>query len=191
MSITSAKREQDRFPDLTDRVAVDKEWVILVRDGKEVAGLVPIEDLELLDELEKVMDLEEIRSSRKEAQEKGTIPWEKLKEDLGLWSMGYLVEFSPHAAREFAKLPRSAQSRIESHIDAIAENPRPPGATKIEGEDNCFRIRVGPYRIIYDIYNEKLWVLVLRVAHRKEVYREKLHAKSVREYMDKKLRGRQ
>ncbi|MGO9119020.1 MAG: type II toxin-antitoxin system Phd/YefM family antitoxin [Desulfomonilaceae bacterium] len=84
MSITSAKREQDRFPDLTDRVAVDKEWVILVRDGKEVAGLVPIEDLELLDELEKVMDLEEIRSSRKEAQEKGTIPWEKLKEDLGL-----------------------------------------------------------------------------------------------------------
>jgi len=84
MSITSAKREQDRFPDLTDRVAVDKEWVILVRDGKEVAGLVPIEDLELLDELEKVMDLEEIRSSRKEAQEKGTIPWEKLKVDLGL-----------------------------------------------------------------------------------------------------------
>jgi PHD/YefM family antitoxin component YafN of YafNO toxin-antitoxin module len=84
MSITSAKREQDRFPDLTDRVAVDKEWVILVRDGKEVAGLVPIEDLELLDELEKVMDLEEIRSSRKEAQEKGAIPWEKLKEDLGL-----------------------------------------------------------------------------------------------------------
>jgi PHD/YefM family antitoxin component YafN of YafNO toxin-antitoxin module len=84
MSITSAKREQDRFPDLTERVAVDKEWVILVRDGKEVAGLVPIEDLELLDELEKVMDLEEIRSSRKEAQEKGTIPWEKLKEDLGL-----------------------------------------------------------------------------------------------------------
>ncbi len=84
MSITSAKREQDRFPDLTERVAVDKEWVILVRDGKEVAGLVPIEDLELLDELEKLMDLEEIRSSRKEAQEKGAIPWEKLKEDLGL-----------------------------------------------------------------------------------------------------------
>ncbi len=84
MSITSAKREQDRFPDLTERVAVDKEWVILVRDGKEVAGLVPIEDLELLDELEKLMDLEEIRSSLKEAQEKGAIPWEKLKEDLGL-----------------------------------------------------------------------------------------------------------
>ena len=51
MSITSAKREQDRYPELTDRVAVEKEWVILVRDGKEVAGLVPIEDLEFLDEL--------------------------------------------------------------------------------------------------------------------------------------------
>ncbi len=105
--------------------------------------------------------------------------------------MGYLVEFSPHAARQFAKLPMPAQSRIKSHIDALSENPLPPGATKIEGEDNCFRIRVGPYRIIYDIYNEKLWVLVLRVAHRKEVYREKLHAKSVREYMDKKLKSRQ
>jgi hypothetical protein len=53
--------------------------VVLVRDGKEVAGLVPIEDLELLDELERLMDLEEIRSSHKEAQEKGTIPWGKLK----------------------------------------------------------------------------------------------------------------
>jgi len=84
MSITSGKREQDRYPELTDRVAGDKEWVILVRDGKEVAGLVPIEDLELLDELERLMELEEIRSARKEAKEKGTIPWERLKADLGL-----------------------------------------------------------------------------------------------------------
>ena len=104
--------------------------------------------------------------------------------------MAYTVEFSPHSARQFAKLPTSTQNRIKPHIDALAENPRPPGATKIEGEESCFRIRVGSYRVIYDIYDDKLWVLILRVAHRKEVYRGRLHAEAMREYVDKKLRSR-
>ena len=104
--------------------------------------------------------------------------------------MAYIVEFSPHAARQFTKLPTPVQNRIKTHIDALSENPRPPGATKIEGEDNCFRIRVGTYRIIYDIYDEKLWVLVLRVAHRKEVYRGKLHAKAIREFVEQRLKTR-
>ena len=83
----------------------------------------------------------------------------------------YAVYFKPSADRQLAKLPRDVQRRIVAAIEALADKPRPPGAVKITGDDNLRRIRVGDYRVVYEIHKGRLVVLVLRVAHRKDVYR--------------------
>ncbi len=75
---------RDSLSDTLNRVSYSKERIVIRRHGKDVAALVPMEDLMLLDEIEDRMDLEEARAALAEAEEKGTIPWEKVKEDLGL-----------------------------------------------------------------------------------------------------------
>lgn len=84
--------------------------------------------------------------------------------------MAYTVEFSPAAAREFRKLGREIQLRLRPRIDALADDPRPSGAKKLKGSD-LWRIRVGDHRVVYAIRNQVLVVLVVRIAHRREVYR--------------------
>lgn len=56
-------------------------------------------------------------------------------------------------------------------MDALSENPRPPGTEALKGEEGLLRLRVGAYRIIYRIKEARLVVLVMRVGHRKDVYR--------------------
>lgn len=85
--------------------------------------------------------------------------------------MAYRIEFAPRAEREFKKLPRPVQVRLKTRIDTLAENPRPQGVEALSGEDRLYRIRAGDYRIIYAIQDEVLLVLVIRVGHRREVYR--------------------
>jgi mRNA interferase RelE/StbE len=85
--------------------------------------------------------------------------------------MAYAVEFSPGAEREFRKLAREIQMRLRPRIDALADDPRPAGAKKLKGADDLWRIRAGDYRIVYQIRDRILLVLVVRVAHRREVYR--------------------
>lgn len=85
--------------------------------------------------------------------------------------MPYRIHFTPAARREFRKLPRDAQSRIAPVIDGLAIAPRPQGAIKLEGEADAYRLRVGDYRIIYQIADAVLTVLVVRIGHRREVYR--------------------
>jgi mRNA interferase RelE/StbE len=85
--------------------------------------------------------------------------------------VSYSVTFSARAARQFRKLPRSAQERIRPVIDALADNPHPPGAKKLEGRHNGWRVRVGVYRVLYLVENDRLLVLVVEVGHRREVYR--------------------
>ena len=85
--------------------------------------------------------------------------------------MAYAVGFAPSAAREFRRLAREIQLRLRPHIDALASNPRPEGAKKLKGSDDLWRIRVGVYRIVYETRDRTLVVLVVRVAHRREVYR--------------------
>ncbi|OYD95825.1 type II toxin-antitoxin system mRNA interferase toxin, RelE/StbE family [Nostoc sp. 'Peltigera membranacea cyanobiont' 210A] len=62
--------------------------------------------------------------------------------------------------------------RIQTKIDDLADNPRPNGVVKLEDSDNAYRIRVGSYRVIYDIFDDVLIVSVVKVGHRKEVYRD-------------------
>ena len=83
MTISTVKA-REQLSTVINRAAFGKERVVLTRRGKEVAAVVPIEDVKLLEELEDRIDLEEARAALAEAKSKGAIPWEKIKADLGL-----------------------------------------------------------------------------------------------------------
>ena len=85
--------------------------------------------------------------------------------------MVYRIEFKPAAQRDFDALPKEAQARIRPRIDGLADNSRPPGCKKLQGHSNRYRIRVGVHRVLYDIDEAVLLVLVLRIGHRSTVYR--------------------
>jgi mRNA interferase RelE/StbE len=85
----------------------------------------------------------------------------------------YRVEFTGPAIKEFADLPRKVQERITPRVNGLAVNPRPRGVEKLKGEDDLYRIRVGDYRVIYTIQDDRLIVVVVRVANRRDAYRRK------------------
>jgi mRNA interferase RelE/StbE len=85
--------------------------------------------------------------------------------------VAYAVQIAPGAEREFSKLAREIQLRIRPRIDALANDPRPAGAMKLRGQEDLWRIRVGDYRVLYEVHDRILYVLLVRVAHRREVYR--------------------
>jgi mRNA interferase RelE/StbE len=84
--------------------------------------------------------------------------------------MGYAVRYSRAAEKQFDDLPQSMRERIAPAIDALAEQPRPPGVVKMKGGEDRWRIRVGDYRVVYEIRDAVLLVLVVRIGHRKDVY---------------------
>jgi mRNA interferase RelE/StbE len=83
----------------------------------------------------------------------------------------YALEFRPAAVRQLRKLPKDALVRLRTATEALRRDPRPPGAVKLAGTDDLWRIRVGDFRIVYTIADEALVVTVVRVANRREVYR--------------------
>ena len=85
--------------------------------------------------------------------------------------MSYKVTFNAHAARSFRKLPRNIQTRLKRVVDSLENTPRPPGAEKLSGIEDTYRIRVGDYRILYEIRDRVLLILVVEVGHRRDVYR--------------------
>jgi len=82
----------------------------------------------------------------------------------------YSVEMLRSAQRQLAKVDRQDQDRIISAIHGLANEPRPPGSKKLSGRP-AWRIRVGVYRVIYEIQDDRLLVLVIAIGHRREVYR--------------------
>jgi mRNA interferase RelE/StbE len=82
----------------------------------------------------------------------------------------YAVEILPSAARALAKLDRAMQRRIARRIDRLALDPR-ADAVKLRGTDDIWRARVGDYRLLYAIEDERLVVLIIKVGHRRDVYR--------------------
>ncbi len=85
--------------------------------------------------------------------------------------MTYEVEITPAAKRQIKKLTKSVQGLIVERLEELAENPRPDGVLKMEGEENLYRVRVGDYRIIYEIQDRVLLIVVVKVGHRSNVYR--------------------
>lgn len=84
--------------------------------------------------------------------------------------MAYRIEYTAAAARILRSLDRALQRRVLSKIETLQENPRPSAAVKLTGHD-AYRIRIGDYRVIYAIADERLVVLVVEIGHRREVYR--------------------
>ena len=83
----------------------------------------------------------------------------------------YKVFISTSAEKALSALPQRDIVRIISLIRSLGVNPRPQGCRKLSGRDDTYRVRLGVYRIIYDIHDDELTVLVLKVGHRKDVYR--------------------
>ena len=85
--------------------------------------------------------------------------------------MSWRVVLSRAAERSLRKLDPPARRRILAVVELLAENPRPPAATQLVGGSGEWRVRTGDYRIIYEIHDGELLVLVIVVGHRREVYR--------------------
>lgn len=84
--------------------------------------------------------------------------------------MTYRVTLSPMAARQVRTLDAQVRRRIQAALDLLAEQPRPPSATQLVGGSGEWRVRTGDYRIVYEIEDDHLLVLVLRLGHRREIY---------------------
>jgi mRNA interferase RelE/StbE len=87
--------------------------------------------------------------------------------------MAYTVEFSKRAFRNLESLPKDIQKEIRSIIDYLEEDPRPNGITNMTELDKSYRLRIGDYRIVYSVLNGKLFILILSVGDRKDVYSSK------------------
>jgi mRNA interferase RelE/StbE len=86
--------------------------------------------------------------------------------------VAYTIQFKPLALRQLEKLPREAQKRLSAKIEALRDDPFPPRCKKMADLLDAWRIRVGDYRVVYQVHRGVLMVLVLTVGHRKEVYRQ-------------------
>ena len=86
-------------------------------------------------------------------------------------STSYRVEIARRALKALAALPRKEQQRVRGAIDLLADTPRPPGCVAMRGEKSTYRVRVGDYRIVYEVHDSVLRIQVVRIGHRREVYR--------------------
>lgn len=85
--------------------------------------------------------------------------------------MAYRVVLLPAAQRELDRVPARAFERIKDRLLALAEDPRPHGALKLAGVEGVYRVRVGDYRILFQVEDDTLLVVVVRLGHRRDVYR--------------------
>ncbi len=83
----------------------------------------------------------------------------------------YELRFKRSVARDLRSLPKADLKRILQRLEALADNPRPPGCEKLSGQER-YRIRQGVYRILYEIADRQLIVTVVKIGHRRDVYRQ-------------------
>ena len=86
--------------------------------------------------------------------------------------MTYRVTFAPSAARQLRKLEPQARRRVQAAVELLSLDPRPPAASQLVGGAGEWRVRTGDYRIVYEIHDGELLVLVLAVGHRRDAYRK-------------------
>jgi mRNA interferase RelE/StbE len=82
----------------------------------------------------------------------------------------YRIMLAPPAARQIRKFDPDVRRRLQAALELLAVEPRPPAATRLVGGAGEWRVRTGDYRIVYEIHDDQLLVLVLRMGHRREVY---------------------
>ncbi|MDC0834298.1 RelE/StbE replicon stabilization toxin [Geitlerinema sp. FC II] len=86
--------------------------------------------------------------------------------------MSYIVELKAAPQRQLKKLEKPIRNRILKKLEALAIDPRPLGVKKLSGEEETYRVRVGDYRIIYQIFDRILRVSVIQIGHRREIYKK-------------------
>jgi len=85
--------------------------------------------------------------------------------------MSYQIQIKRSAQKELEALPKREQRRIIRTLEALSEEPRPPGARKIVGGEDLYRLRVGDYRVVYQIKEEIFTIWVIRIGHKRDIYR--------------------
>ena len=85
--------------------------------------------------------------------------------------MAFRVEWKKSTCQDLRKLPPSVTERIVEAVEDLAENPFPRGVEKLSGSEHAYRIRLGDYRVVYEVVTELKLVEIQRVRHRKDVYR--------------------
>jgi len=85
--------------------------------------------------------------------------------------MKYTIKFRPAVEKNLRTLPQKDLIRIKRKIDALAENLPDRAITKMKGNNNFHKVRVGDYRIIYEIHNDALVILVVKIGHRKDIFK--------------------
>ncbi len=83
----------------------------------------------------------------------------------------YKLLIKPSAAKEIESAPKKDRLRIIKRIQDLSSDPRPPGCEKLSGHDDKYRVRQGTVRIVYSVSDASLVICVVKVGHRKEVYR--------------------
>lgn len=80
------------------------------------------------------------------------------------------ITYRPSVAKDTRGIPANEMRRILERINQLADDPKPPGSTKLSGKD-YYRIRQGDYRIVYEIVENRLIIIIIKVGHRREIYR--------------------
>ena len=86
--------------------------------------------------------------------------------------MIYEIIITKYIQKQLDNLPNNIQERVYDKISQLAEEPRPDGVVKLKGYDNEYRIRIGDYRLVYEIQDEQLIVLLVQCKHRRDVYKK-------------------
>jgi mRNA interferase RelE/StbE len=84
----------------------------------------------------------------------------------------YDIRYAAGVEKDLRKLPRNILARVDAAILKLADNPRPSGCVKLKGTSNTYRVRIGDWRVIYDVDDAGRVVILLIVAHRSQVYRD-------------------
>jgi mRNA interferase RelE/StbE len=85
----------------------------------------------------------------------------------------FRIEWKPSALREFKKLPSELRPVVREHVERLEAEPRPEGCRKLAGFAQAYRIRIGNYRLIYEIDDKIVRIYILRIRHRSEAYRQR------------------
>ena len=87
--------------------------------------------------------------------------------------MKYSVEFRPGVLKSIKHFPKRELLRIKKKIEELSENLPDPATTKLKGDNNFHKLRTGDYRIVYEIQEDRLVILVVKIGHRKDVYKNR------------------
>lgn len=85
----------------------------------------------------------------------------------------YRISITREAVRALGKPGKPVRRRVQTAIDRLAAEPRPPGARPLRGQPELLRLRVGDYRVVYTVRDQELVVLVVDLGHRREIYRDR------------------